>query len=106
MSIDPISGAARVPAENQSTSAPPAQGDRPSTAPEQGEQMSDYDSETAAPVADQPMDGETDSSADAATRQLAKRQLTWLRGLAQRQVIGCDAPDAPRRVLRAAGVPA
>ena len=42
----------------------------------------------------------------AATRQLAKRQLTWLRGLAQRQVIACDAPDAPQRVLRAAGVAA
>ena len=42
----------------------------------------------------------------AATRQLAKRQLTWLRGLPQRQVIACDAEDAPQRVLRAAGVPA
>ena len=29
----------------------------------------------------------------AATRQLAKRQLTWLRGMA-RTVIACDAPDA------------
>jgi len=42
----------------------------------------------------------------AATRQLAKRQLTWLRGMAGRQVIACDAPDALARVLRAAGVPA
>jgi tRNA dimethylallyltransferase len=42
----------------------------------------------------------------AATRQLAKRQLTWLRGLRERQVIACDAPDVQRRVLRAAGVPA
>lgn len=42
----------------------------------------------------------------AATRQLAKRQLTWLRGLRDRQVIPCDAPDAQLRVLRAAGVPA
>jgi tRNA dimethylallyltransferase len=40
----------------------------------------------------------------AATRQLAKRQLTWLRGLPQRQVIACDAPDALEQVLRAAGV--
>ena len=40
----------------------------------------------------------------AATRQLAKRQLTWLRGLPGRQVIACDAPDAQARVLRAAGV--
>ena len=40
----------------------------------------------------------------AATRQLAKRQLTWLRGMPQRQVISCDAPDALQRVLAAAGV--
>jgi tRNA dimethylallyltransferase len=40
----------------------------------------------------------------AATRQLAKRQLTWLRSMPQRQVIACDAPDALARVLRAAGV--
>ncbi len=30
----------------------------------------------------------------AATRQLAKRQLTWLRSLPQRTVLACDAPDA------------
>ena len=30
----------------------------------------------------------------AATRQLAKRQLTWLRGMADRRVVACDAPDA------------
>jgi len=35
----------------------------------------------------------------AATRQLAKRQLTWLRGLPQRRVIACDAPDALARLL-------
>jgi tRNA dimethylallyltransferase len=40
----------------------------------------------------------------AATRQLAKRQLTWLRGMPARQVIACDAPDAQAQVLRAAGV--
>jgi tRNA dimethylallyltransferase len=40
----------------------------------------------------------------AATRQLAKRQLTWLRGMPQRQVIACDAPDAVQQVLAAAGV--
>jgi tRNA dimethylallyltransferase len=40
----------------------------------------------------------------AATRQLAKRQLTWLRGMPQRRVIACDAPDALAQVLRAAGV--
>jgi tRNA dimethylallyltransferase len=42
----------------------------------------------------------------AATRQLAKRQLTWLRAMPGRTVIACDAPDAQAQVLRAAGVPA
>jgi len=32
----------------------------------------------------------------AATRQLAKRQLTWLRGM-DRTVVACDAPDALQR---------
>ncbi|MGE0330954.1 MAG: tRNA (adenosine(37)-N6)-dimethylallyltransferase MiaA [Ramlibacter sp.] len=35
----------------------------------------------------------------AATRQLAKRQITWLRGMTQRQVVACDAPDALAQVL-------
>jgi tRNA dimethylallyltransferase len=35
----------------------------------------------------------------AATRQLAKRQITWLRSTPQRQVVACDAPDALDRVL-------
>jgi tRNA dimethylallyltransferase len=35
-----------------------------------------------------------------ATRQLAKRQLTWLRGFDQRIVIACDAPDAEEQLLR------
>jgi tRNA dimethylallyltransferase len=39
----------------------------------------------------------------AATRQLAKRQITWLRGMPRRRVIACDAPDAVAQVLRAAG---
>jgi len=34
-----------------------------------------------------------------ATRQLAKRQLTWLRSMPQRRVIPCDAPDAMERLL-------
>lgn len=42
----------------------------------------------------------------AATRQLAKRQLTWLRGMPRRQVIACDAPDVLAQVLRSAGVAA
>ena len=35
-----------------------------------------------------------------ATRQLAKRQLTWLRGMLRRVVVPCDAPDALPRLLR------
>ena len=34
-----------------------------------------------------------------ATRQLAKRQITWLRSMPQRQVVACDAPDALAQVL-------
>ena len=37
----------------------------------------------------------------AATRQLAKRQLTWLRSMPERQVIACDAPDAAAQVVAA-----
>lgn len=36
----------------------------------------------------------------AATRQLAKRQLTWLRGM-PRSVVACDAPDATAQGLAA-----
>ncbi|MBX3658958.1 MAG: tRNA (adenosine(37)-N6)-dimethylallyltransferase MiaA [Ramlibacter sp.] len=34
-----------------------------------------------------------------ATRQLAKRQLTWLRSMPERHVVACDAPDALERVV-------
>ena len=37
----------------------------------------------------------------AATRQLAKRQLTWLRSMPDRGVVPCDAPDATVRALHA-----
>jgi len=37
-----------------------------------------------------------------ATRQLAKRQLTWLRSMPQRTVVAADAPDATAQVLAAA----
>ena len=37
----------------------------------------------------------------AATRQLAKRQLTWLRSMPQRQVIACDQPHAQAALLAA-----
>ncbi len=47
------------------------------------------------------VDGDLDSLPErgiSATRQLAKRQLTWLRSMPQRQVVACDAPDALSRV--------
>jgi tRNA dimethylallyltransferase len=34
-----------------------------------------------------------------ATRQLAKRQLTWLRSMPERIVIDCLAPDATAQLL-------
>ena len=34
-----------------------------------------------------------------ATRQLAKRQLTWLRSMPERQVLVCNAPNATAQVL-------
>ena len=34
-----------------------------------------------------------------ATRQLAKRQITWLRSMPQRHVVACDTPDALAQVL-------
>ena len=40
------------------------------------------------------------ASASAATRQLAKRQLTWLRSMPWRQVVACDAGDAVEQVVR------
>jgi tRNA dimethylallyltransferase len=40
-------------------------------------------------------------AAIAATRQLAKRQLTWLRAMPERLVIDCLAPDARAQVLGA-----
>jgi tRNA dimethylallyltransferase len=36
----------------------------------------------------------------AATRQLAKRQLTWLRSMPARRVVAADAPDALHQVLQ------
>ena len=38
----------------------------------------------------------------AATRQLAKRQITWLRGLPDRHVIACDGPHALAQLVQAA----
>ena len=33
------------------------------------------------------------------TRQLAKRQITWLRSMPQRHIVACDAPDALEQLL-------
>jgi len=41
----------------------------------------------------------------AATRQLAKRQITWLRSMPDRQIVACDAPDALEQVLRKVQAP-
>jgi tRNA dimethylallyltransferase len=38
----------------------------------------------------------------AATRQLAKRQLTWLRSMPERQRVACDRPDRVAQVLQLA----
>jgi tRNA dimethylallyltransferase len=35
-----------------------------------------------------------------ATRQLAKRQITWLRSMTQRHVVACEQPDAQDQVLQ------
>jgi tRNA dimethylallyltransferase len=34
-----------------------------------------------------------------ATRQLAKRQITWLRSMPARRIVPCDSPDALAQVL-------
>ncbi len=38
-----------------------------------------------------------------ATRQLAKRQLTWLRSMPQREIIACDAPDVLEQLMGRVG---
>ncbi len=44
---------------------------------------------------------ELEQRAVAATRQLAKRQLTWLRAMPRRECIDCCADDATERAVRA-----
>ncbi len=60
----------------------------------------------AAPVDDGTLDAAAMKSiaerGSAATRQLAKRQLTWLRSMPWRQVVACDAPNALSRVIQIA----
>jgi tRNA dimethylallyltransferase len=51
------------------------------------------------------LNGDTDAAvfkaqAIAATRQLAKRQLTWLRSMPQRLVVDCCLQNAPEQALR------
>jgi len=66
--IDPTSGAAPVPAEDQPTSALRAQGEQMS------DQFSDQSSDLAAPAAEQPEDGGPDAvTTDPTARQLAER---------------------------------
>lgn len=43
--------------------------------------------------------GELRERGIAATRQLAKRQITWLRSMPQRHATACDQPDALQQVL-------
>jgi tRNA dimethylallyltransferase len=45
--------------------------------------------------------GQLRSTGIAATRQLAKRQLTWLRSMPQRHVVDCQAENATAKVLTA-----
>ncbi|AJE97484.1 tRNA (adenosine(37)-N6)-dimethylallyltransferase MiaA [Pandoraea apista] len=50
------------------------------------------------------LDGETDydtmrDKGIFATRQLCKRQLTWLRSMPERHIVDCTAADAPQRAL-------
>lgn len=52
---------------------------------------------------DQPQASDLDKLREtgvSATRQLAKRQLTWLRSMPARQVIACDGPDPTTQVLQ------
>ncbi|MEO8925253.1 MAG: tRNA (adenosine(37)-N6)-dimethylallyltransferase MiaA [Caldimonas sp.] len=42
------------------------------------------------------------ASGSAATRQLAKRQLTWLRSMPSRQIVACDSPSATSEVAQLA----
>jgi tRNA dimethylallyltransferase len=47
------------------------------------------------------LDSEVRAGTEAATRQLAKRQITWLRGMADRLPLDADAADIAQRLHRA-----
>jgi len=50
-------------------------------------------------VADPPDMADIRERGIAATRQLAKRQVTWLRSMAHRQAVEADAPDVEKRLV-------
>ena len=50
-------------------------------------------------VADPPDLADLRERGVAATRQLAKRQITWLRSMAHRHVVEADAADVEARLL-------
>ncbi len=54
-------------------------------------------------AADPPDLAALQASGAAATRRLAKRQLTWLRSMSGRRVIAADAPDAVQQAVALAG---
>ncbi len=49
---------------------------------------------------DPPLDSHWQAAAIAATRQLAKRQLTWLRSIPARRVVSCDQPGAMTQAVQ------
>jgi tRNA dimethylallyltransferase len=65
----------------------------------QGWELLDYAAATASPT--ESILPQLQELGVAATRQLAKRQLTWLRSMDERIVIPCDAPDALAQTLAA-----
>jgi len=58
----------------------------------------------AAGAAEAPTLAELRERGIVATRQLAKRQVTWLRSMPERQAIAADAPGALAQALQAARV--
>ena len=59
---------------------------------------------TARPLERMPALADLRDKGICATRQLAKRQLTWLRAMPARHVVACDAPTAAQQVLAMAQV--
>ena len=53
-------------------------------------------------LAEPALTGTVRTTGSAATRQLAKRQITWLRSMPQRHAIACDADDAIDKAVAAA----